>query len=512
MMKKVKLKYKSVQVLPQTVTDAVMSNDMQRSLTDILAEKVSKVGDDTIAGELEMSKGIHSDDYEEGMSGYKLGKGDDGSYLQVDVLKVLKRTDLNEVRIASIKHVGGTIVASPASCKVVVLGYASDISVDHYMIYFSATDGESTVTNDWEVDDLALCKTYNGGSPRFYWRRVTAVYKTAIDGLYQINLSGTDCAEGSGAPMVGDELVCFGNVSNPERQNAIILSSSSSNAPLFLQLTGINSYNINDSNKVTQLSPDDNIIRGASISFKTKNGSSAELANLEDCGIDIENGTITLGASNTIVKGDLSVQKVMTYYPNGSVKSAYNGNGNGTIVYYYPIENTEVGYPFGQQMRVDDFVYDDNGNAVGMKTIYFKQDGGVAWVLSSSGLETTLSEYWSYLYDRVFDTDLVSLKAKIDKYKMNLAAKLPGNISDFSQFHSTTQTDKDGRIVKGRMATSALPPLKPSGYYSGVFCLNQPLEVLVPQDGPSVPKNMCYPYWVVDKGVIIEQGNYYFAP
>ena len=101
-----------------------MSNDMQRSLTDILTEKVSKVGDDTIAGELEMSKGIHSDDYEEGMSGYKLGKGDDGSYLQVDVLKVLKRTDLNEVRIASIKHVGGTIVASPASCKVVVWGHA----------------------------------------------------------------------------------------------------------------------------------------------------------------------------------------------------------------------------------------------------------------------------------------------------------------------------------------------------------------------------------------------------
>ena len=102
-----------------------MSNDMKRSLTDILAEKVSKVGDDTIAGELEMSKGIHSDDYEEGMSGYKLGKGDDGSYLQVDVLKVLKRTDLNEVRIASLKHVGGTIVASPASCKLTDVAYAS---------------------------------------------------------------------------------------------------------------------------------------------------------------------------------------------------------------------------------------------------------------------------------------------------------------------------------------------------------------------------------------------------
>ena len=231
-----------------------------------------------------------------------------------------------------------------------------------------------------------------------------------------------------------------------------------------------------------------------------------------NAGINLNKKQITLSAANTVVKGDLSVQKVMTYYPNGSIKSAYNGNGNGTIVYYYPIESTEVGYPFGQQMRVDDFVYDDNGNAVGMKTIYFKQDGGVAWVLSSSGLETTLSEYWSYMYDMVFDTDLVSLKAKIDQYKMNLAANLPNNISDFSQFHSTTQTDKDGRIVKGRMATSALPPRTDDGYYTGVFCLSQPLQVLVPQNGPSVPKNMYYPYWVVDKGVIIEQGNYYFAP
>ena len=95
---------------------------------------------------------------------------------------------------------------------------------------------------------------------------------------------------------------------------------------------------------------------------------------------------------------------------------------------------------------------------------------------------------------------------------MILAAKFPNNISDFSQFHSTTQTDKDGRIVKGRMATRALPPRTDDGYYTGVFCLSQPLQVLVPQNGPSVPKNMYYPYWVVDKGVIIEQGNYYFAP
>ena len=475
-MRKVKLKYKSVQVLPQTVIDAVMSNDMKRPLTDILAEKVSKVSDDTIAGELEMAQGIHSDDYEEGMSGYKLGKGDDGSYLQVDVLKVLKRTDLNEVSIASIKHVGGTIVASPASCKVVDWAYASTPSGERYMIYFSATDGESTATNDWEVDDLAICKTYNGGSPRFYWRRVTAVYKTASDGLFQITLSGTDCAEGSGAPMVGDELVCFGNVSNPERQNAIILSSSASNAPLFVQLTGISGYSVDDSNIVTQLSPDGNIIRGASISFKTKSGGSAELANLEDCGVDIENGTISLGAKNTIVKGDLSVQRVMTYYADGSIRSAYNGNGNGTIVYYYPN---------GNKMREDVFEYDAAGNAIGMSTIYYKADGSISWKLTQSGFETTLSDYWTYEEGMAYTSLLSEVRRAIAAYKTSGSIDLPTSV--FSTFVATSGSlnqSYSGRVVQGRVATSALP--KPQTPYTGYYFDPMPMTKVAEQGSSTV--------------------------
>ena len=453
-------------MLPQTVIDAVMSNDMQRPLTDILADKVSKVTDDNVAGELEMSKGIHSDDYEEGMSGYKLGKGEDGSYLQVDVLKVLKRTDLNEVRIASIKHVGGTIVASPASCKVVVCGHASDISVDHYMIYFSATDGESTVTNDWEVDDLALCKTYNNGSPRFYWRRVTKAYKTAEDGLFKITLSGTDCAEGSGAPMVGDELVCFGNVSNPERQNAIILSSSASNAPLFLQLTGISGYSVDDSNIVTQLSPDGNIVRGASISFKTKAGTSAELANLEDCGIDIANGTISLGAKNTIVKGDLSVQRVLTYYADGSVMSAFNGSGNGTVIYYYPN---------GGKMREDCFEYDADGNASGMVTIYYDINGNVKWRLTSSGLITTLADYWGYNEGWAYASTNREVITAIGAYKTSGVIDLPTDV--FSVFRATTASSYqqyDGKVAQGRIATYATPD--GVAWYSGYYFYPMPMQ------------------------------------
>lgn len=464
-------------MLPQTVTDAVMSNDMQRSLTDILADKVSKVADDTIAGELTMAKGVHSDDYQEDMSGYKLGKNANGSsYCQVDVLKVLKRTDLNDVRIASLKHVGGTIVASPASCKVADWAYYSTPSGYRYFIYFSATDGEATATNDWEVDDLALCKSYTGSTPRFYWRRVTAVYKTAVDGRFQITLSAIDCAEGSVEPAPGDEIVCFGNVSNSKRQNAIILSSSSSNAPLLLQLTGISGYNVDDSNIVTQLSPAGNIIRGAAISFKTKSGTTADLANLYDCGVDIDNGTITLSANNTIVKGDLSVQRVLTYYADGSIRSAYNGNGNGTIVYYYPN---------GNKMREDVFEYDGDGNATGMSTIYYKADGSISWKLTQNGFETTLSDYWSYEEGMAYTSTLSTLLKAIAAYKTSGSIDLPTSV--FSTFVATSGSlnqSYNGRVVRGRVATSALP--KPQTPYTGYYFDPSPMQRVAEQDSGAV--------------------------
>ena len=838
-MKKVKLKYKSVQVLPQTVIDAVMSNDMKRPLTELLDDKLSAVDDDTAEGEITFALGliangdgvtatkvdaplgnikqltsgkiitdhIESADYNGVTSGFKLSNVDGDSYLEVDKLSVRKNAMFTELDIKSLKHIGGAILLSPASCKMTsVEDVVSGSTITGYKCYFVATDGQETINNEWKVGDQAICNKYNITKLHHYWRLVTAVSASPINGYHYVILSKTDCDDFSNVPQAGDEIVCLGNRNDVDRQSAIFLNSEGTDAPSLLQLDGIDSYSLESENIITQLSKGLNIIRGQQVEVITESGNKSvkqfadealegansysdgignalkefvgeretylqaqitqnasditlradkttvdaiegrvskaeakiqvnagninlkadkttvdvidgrvskaeakiqvnsegissvvsksndvyrvydkdsegfyegisptcylehydlqesgyrtglgccvnnaqyctlmipltsvndrlrfnvpvniyywdgdnqgavyellamindgtideqdlggmplegmpggfidiyveneyeantyeylpgfevaqntdfvvdskiiyngwlavkvkasykdtfraylftERANAEsrirqtaneielkvgNTGIDINNKQITLSASNTIVKGDLSVQKVMTYYPNGSVKSAYNGNGNGTIVYYYPIESSEAGYPFGQQMRVDDFEYDINGNAVGMKTIYYKQSGEVAWTLTSSGLQTTLSEYWSYLYDRVFDTDLLSLKSKIDRYKMNLAANLSKNISDFSQFHSTTQTDKDGRIVKGRMHTSALPPRTDDGYYTGVFCLNQPLEVLVPPNEAPVPKNKYYPYWVVSNGIITEQGNYYFAP
>lgn len=109
-----------------------------------------------------------------------------------------------------------------------------------------------------------------------------------------------------------------------------------------------------------------------------------------EAGINLDNQNITLTASKTTINGDLAVSVVKCYYDDAKtqLRSAYNGNGDGTIVYYYPN---------GQVMRQDSFVTDTSGNVLGMRTTYYKADGSVAWVLSEGGIQTTLSDYWEAL-------------------------------------------------------------------------------------------------------------------
>ncbi len=109
-----------------------------------------------------------------------------------------------------------------------------------------------------------------------------------------------------------------------------------------------------------------------------------------NAGINLDNQNITLTASKTTINGDLAVSVVKCYYDEAKtqLKSAYNGNGEGTIVYYYPN---------GQTMKEDKFVSDTTGNIVGMRTTYYKANGEVAWVIDEGGFLTTLPDYWEVL-------------------------------------------------------------------------------------------------------------------
>lgn len=162
-------------------------------------------------------------------------------------------------------------------------------------------------------------------------------------------------------------------------------------------------------------------------------------------GINLDTQNITLTASKTTINGDLAVSVVKCYYDEAKtqLRSAYNGNGDGTIVYYYPN---------GQVMRQDAFVTDTSGNVLGMRTTYYKADGSVAWVLSEGGIQTTLSDYWEAINggNALAYTDSTTTMMDICKQYLGDAMRAFSE-SQFSRFVSQSGNYKayNGKVAKG---------------------------------------------------------------
>lgn len=181
-----------------------------------------------------------------------------------------------------------------------------------------------------------------------------------------------------------------------------------------------------------------------------------------EAGINLDNQNITLTASKTTINGDLAVSVVKCYYDDAKtqLRSAYNGNGDGTIVYYYPN---------GQVMRQDSFVTDTSGNVLGMRTTYYKADGSVAWVLSEGGIQTTLSDYWEAINGgkALAYTDSTTTMMDICKQYLGEAMRYFSS-SQFSRFVSQSGNYKayNGKVAKG--LKSSEPP-KSVTLYSGVL-------------------------------------------
>ena len=114
-----------------------------------------------------------------------------------------------------------------------------------YRCYFHQDDGTTATTNLWEVGDQARCQTFNikegkykGVSNRRYWRLVKKVGEDYID------LSTTDCEEGSDIPQVGDALVQFGSRTNTDRMSLIYVVVNGDDAPAIIWYDGVNSYTL----------------------------------------------------------------------------------------------------------------------------------------------------------------------------------------------------------------------------------------------------------------------------
>lgn len=163
------------------------------------------------------------------------------TYAEVDFLHVRREAIFNKLTIAEIKSVGGQILVSCANMNC----SAVEEFETYYRCYFETENG--SIANQFDVDDLVICQTFNSVRQKYYWRSVTSVGEDYID------LSKSDC-DGSGVPAAGDEIIQFGNKTNENRQSAILISAYGPDAPSIKQYMFVDSYNLTGKD-ATSISP-----------------------------------------------------------------------------------------------------------------------------------------------------------------------------------------------------------------------------------------------------------------
>ena len=177
--------------------------------------------------------------------GFAIHRRADGKYqLSLTDIIVWGKAIFNELELRRLSYVGGNMVFSACGSKVTKV----EDKGSAWRCYFRQDDGTTQTQNLWQTDDLARAETFNlkGKTNRHYWRRVTSV------GEDWIELSKTDCEQGSDAPQVDDALVQMGNKTKPERQGLIMLRTMGEQAIIIY--SGINGYTL-EGKAVALLSP-----------------------------------------------------------------------------------------------------------------------------------------------------------------------------------------------------------------------------------------------------------------
>lgn len=329
-----------------------------------LRQFVNAVDDDDVAGLLKFAKGLQSADFMEGSfgRGFELMKDRNGhSYLEIDEIFVRMRAVFESLEIKHVSHVGGEDILSPAGIECYrvetvpaqiglrssdgadlldkdgeqLTAKATDTNV--YRCYFKTTDGERTIYNQFTVGDLALCREFNtkknaDGTTlgRYYWRAVVGV------GTDYIDLSITDCLEGSDVPMKGDTIVCLGNKSDKARQNAVVVSSYGVGSPSIKMYQGIKTFALSDDNAPVIISPDGNKFTG---DFVSSSGDNI---------VDIINGKAKVYTEKPLFQpykvGDLWVNATDGTYKNELLRCVSNAKTftyQGKLNYLYNINDWE---------------------------------------------------------------------------------------------------------------------------------------------------------------------------
>ena len=339
-----------------------------------LRQFVNAVDDDDVAGLLTFAKGLQSAGFMEGSfgRGFELMKDRNGrSYLEIDEIFVRMRAVFESLEIKHVSHVGGENILSPAGIECYrvetvpaqiglrssdgadlldkdgeqLTAKATDTNV--YRCYFKTTDGERTIYNQFAVGDLALCREFNtkknaDGTTlgRYYWRAVVGV------GTDYIDLSITDCLEGSDVPMKGDTIVCLGNKSDKARQNAVVVSSYGVGSPSIKMYQGIKTFALSDDNAPVIISPDGNKFTG---DFVSRSGDNI---------VDIINGKAKVYTEKPLFQpykvGDLWVNATDGTYKNELLRCVSNAKTftyQGKLNYLYNIDDWEPSNGYTSEIK-----------------------------------------------------------------------------------------------------------------------------------------------------------------
>ena len=213
-------------------------------------------------------------------SGFGITQRKDGKYqLSITDLVVWGKAIFNELDVRKLSYVGGNMVFSACGSKIrkvvlldengeevkhktrllttqgrflpannTVLSHTTEANLSSasvYRCYFFQDDGTMATTNLWQVGDQARMQVsnikegrYAGVGNRRYWRLVKAVGEDYID------LSISDCEEGSDIPQAGDSLVQFGSRTNPDRMGLIYVVVNGDEAPAIIWYDRVNSYTL----------------------------------------------------------------------------------------------------------------------------------------------------------------------------------------------------------------------------------------------------------------------------
>lgn len=220
----------------------IQANDIDvtnRLLTSVLKVVVqAEIQDILLKGQL------NSESFTSGFLGHGMRlRQENGEWgLELDKLTVRKTMTIYEMVVQQVIHQGGQHIYSPAGAKLT--------SVTDGGTYWRCEHDGST---DFITGSQVLCQIFNAGprsenpdgsltfggvNVKRYWRLCTSF------GPGWFNLSKTDMEIGSGYPETGDYVAVLGHRTNPEWQNAMMLTSAGSGAPYLAYYSGINSYSL----------------------------------------------------------------------------------------------------------------------------------------------------------------------------------------------------------------------------------------------------------------------------